>query len=492
VKRVILPISALSAFMLSASSFAATSHASTTVLTAQVKQLSAQTKKLEREVSALHVQVNQKSTKAAHKKNSFHHPKFAKTTNIPWSHFVTVTTTPFNNKKMDFDGADVLYNAPSINEDLLLLQQKQKLQNEMAARGYALNRPILQLSGAVQGELYSNGGFGTKATDGVSLSTAELDMNAIASPWATAFMSLNYSGSPISTGNRMPNSNVYLSRGFLTLGNLNHCPVYFSAGLMYVPFGRYSTGMIDTPLTQSLAKTRTPAVLLGFSLNNGLFGSVYGYSGSRTSGGNDLFKQSGVNIGLKNKFAFNDSYQVSAGWISNIADSEGQQLNGLSTTGTQFAGFAAGNTTNNLTHNVNGVDANGSVVLGPVTVLGEYVGAAERYATSDMVFNSKGAEPTAMHAEVDYLLPFFAKKYGTSVGVSYGHTWEALALNLPRDSYAAFVNTSLWRETQESLEFRHDNDYSAADTASGRGATTNIAGTGKSRDSVLAQVSVFF
>src|SRR3989338_3047938 len=103
---------------------------------------------------------------------------------------------------MEFDGQDVIYNAPSINEDLLLLQQKQHMQ---------INHPVLQLSGAVIGQMFQTGNFGTKATDGISLNTAELDINAIASPWATGFMALNYSGAPVSTGNRMPFSTIYLS-----------------------------------------------------------------------------------------------------------------------------------------------------------------------------------------------------------------------------------------------------------------------------------------
>lgn len=489
-KRVILPISAVAAFALSAGSFAASTDASTASLSAEVNQLSAKTKKLEREVAALHK--NTKKTRAVVK----HTHVVVVPVVHPWAHFVTVTTTPFLGKQTDYDGQDLLYNLSSNNEDLRLLMQKKALENQMAAQGYELNRPILQLSGAVAGQGFSASGFNTGTNSGVNLAGAELDMNAIASSWATAFMSMDYNGSPISAGNREPNSTIFLGRGFATIGNLNRFPVYFTAGLMYVPFGRYANGMVTTPLTMSLAKIRTPAALLGFVLNNGLHGSIYGYSGSQTSGGQPLFKQGGADLGYKHKINQEDAFSVGGGWVSNIADAQGQQNTGLSTATGQFGGFAVSTPTssnnNTLVHAVDGVDGHATASLGPVTLIGEYLGAAERFNTADMTYNGAGAKPEAAHVEADYLLPFFAKKHDTTLGAAYGHTWQALALNLPENSYSVFLNTSIWRETGESIEFRHDTDYASSVTALGRGATATIAGTGRARNSITGQVGVYF
>lgn len=474
-KRILLPMTAIAACAISASSFSSdATTVSTTALSAQVKKLSAQTKKLEHEMWLL-----------KHKKSH--------TVSTAGHHFVTVTTTPFMNKEAAYDGSDLLYNVSSMNEDLRLLEQKKDLINH----GESLHRPILQLSGSVQAQASSISGFGTKTIDGVSLSTAELDMNAIASSWASAFMSMEFSGGPTSLGNRAPNSTIYLGRAFATFGNLEKCPVYFSGGLMYVPFGRYANGMVSTPLTQSMGRIRTPAALLGFSLDNGLFGSVYGFSGSQTSGSSgDVFKQYGVNAGFKNTFDDKGHYSVGAGWVSNFADTQGQQNTGLGSGTTQFSGFAVSTSTstnnNLLVHRVGAIDGHGQVVYHRLTLIGEYLTAARRYAAADLTYHGTGAEPSAMHAEVDYLLPWFAKKYSTALGVSYGHTWQALALNLPQDSYATFLNTSIWRETTESIEYRHDTDYASSAFASGRGATTNITGTGKGRNSVILQFGVYF
>ena len=120
-KRVILPISAVAAFALSAGSFAASTDASSTSLSAEVNQLSAKTKKLEREVAALHKKTNKKHVVVKHTRvvvvPAVH----------PWAHFVTVTTTPFLGRQTDYDGQDLLYNLSSNNEDLRLLKQKQEI-----------------------------------------------------------------------------------------------------------------------------------------------------------------------------------------------------------------------------------------------------------------------------------------------------------------------------------------------------------------------------
>lgn len=142
-------------------------------------------------------------------------------------------------------------------------------------------------------------------------------------------------------------------------------------------------------------------------------------------------------------------------------------------------------------HRVGGFDVHGKLTCHQFTFVAEYLGAISRFNTADMLFNAKGAKPQALHAEVDYTLPF-GEKYSTTIGVAYGETWDALALNLPKNSYTTFISTSLLRDTIESIEYRHDTDYAAADTASGRGATTGITGTGRGRDSVTMQVGVYF
>jgi len=265
---------------------------------------------------------------------------------------------------------------------------------------------------------------------------------------------------------------------------------------MYPPFGRYMTTMLSTPLTKSMGRILSPTAELGFGLNNGLNGSIFAYSGSQTSGGSNLIEQEGANLGFKNTFGEHGSYTLGTAIVSNIADSQGMQNNGLSANTTQFAGFgvATATSTNNnaLVHNVPGFNAHAKLGYGPVTLYSEYIGAMEQFSASDMTFNGVGAQPESIHNEMDYTLPFLPKRYGSTVGVAYDHGWQALALNLPENSYIGFFTMSIWRNTGESIEYRHDTDYSASDYASGRGATANTLGTGDGRNSVLAELDVYF
>ena len=495
-KKLILPFASVALFTMSTSGIAATDPQAQEIqlLSAQIKKLSAETNALKHEMQ--HLRAHQKhhhTTKQIKKNHKTPSSDYAKG---PFGHFVTITTSPFLGRQTSYAPSDLLYEVSSMNEDLRLLKIKRRLVNHLQITGYRIRRPIVEISGGIEGQLYSTGGFNTSADDGVNLSTAEIDLHAIASTWASAFMSLDYNGSPISTGNRAPNAQIYLKRGFATLGNLNRTPFYGTIGLMYAPFGRYSSGMVSTPLTLSMARIRTETALLGASFDNGIFASIYGFGGSRTSGGTQLFKQGGANLGLKRHYNHQkDSYSLGIGWVSNIADSEGQQNTGGNVAGGQFGGFGEPSLTtlnnNNLVHNVDAIDAHGKLTYGGFTIIGEYLTAMRRFATMDMTFGRNGAEPSALHAEIDYTLPFEIKRE-TVIGFAYGETWEALALNLPKNSYTTFISTSLLRDTVESLEYRHDTDYAATDVASGRGASTPIRGTGKDRNSVIAQVGVYF
>ena len=498
-------MTAVAAFAISASGFAADPDSA--LLSAQVKQLTEQTQQLEKEVHLLQadhakqIQYKKAYCKKHHcrHRSPHHHATVAPVTQKETSawHQVTVTTTAFNGRAPQFDGADLLYNAPTMNEDLVLLQQKQALVNEMFAQGETFDRPILQLSGSLEGALNYASSYHHVQSSSVTLTTAEIDFNAIASPWATGFMALDYDGSPVSTGNRAPNSRIYVGRGFVTVGNLNVNPFYFTAGKIYLPFGRYANSMVSTPLTESMGRILTPAVLLGFQLNDGLYGSVYGFTGDQTSGPSDIIKQEGVNAGYKKIFANKNGYSVGLGWVSNIADSQGMQNTGYSTSANQFGGFgvAQPNSTasnDNLRHAVDGGDVHARLILGRFTVLTEYLEAMRSFDSRDLSFNNKAASPSALHSELDYLLPFIPEKYGTSLGVMYGRTWQALALNLPEQSYAVYLNTSIWQETTESIEFRHNTDYASTATGSGEGATTGMTGTGKDSDSIIAEVGMYF
>jgi hypothetical protein len=57
---------------------------------------------------------------------------------------------------------------------------------------------------------------------------------------------------------------------------------------------------------------------------------------------------------------------------------------------------------------------------------------------------------------------------------------------------AAVFNISLWRDTVESIEVRHDVDYRTTSQGAGIGSTAVTQGTGKSANTVTAQLGIYF
>ena len=137
-------------------------------------------------------------------------------------------------------------------------------------------------------------------------------------------------------------------------------------------------------------------------------------------------------------------------------------------------------------------DANANFTAGPLTLIGEYITSGRSFASTDLTFNGHGALPSAGRIEMDYLVPYLPKKLATTLGLSYDRSDQALALNVQRDKYAVFVNTSIWRETIQSFEYNYQKDYSTADSGTGVGGPTPIIGTGESINTYLFQFGVYF
>jgi hypothetical protein len=79
-----------------------------------------------------------------------------------------------------------------------------------------------------------------------------------------------------------------------------------------------------------------------------------------------------------------------------------------------------------------------------------------------------------------------------------GYQWskDALALNLPQQRISGVFNISIWKDTVESLEYKHDVDYNIYQFANGAapvgGVNATTYGTGRSGDTVSAQIGVYF
>lgn len=407
-----------------------------------------------------------------------------------------VVTSPYLGERPAFDGSDLIVNISSINQDLRLMQQRRQLFHAFEHLGYAHpSMPIIALSGAIEPYFYYNSPYLNDSSGDIDLGTSELDVAVALNEWVEGLISVGYdnSVSPAS-GQRLANSNFYLNKGFVNVGNLDKTPFYATAGQIYVPFGRFSSSMVSTNLPQLLARTKARPFILGYKNNTGpgLYAAAYGFRSDTRLGQSGV---GGVNAGFT--FANNKHVgEIGASFISNIADSNGMQSNG-SSPGTVFSGFSSLTNGSEQIKKIPGFDVHFNCSRDAFNVTAEWVTATQRFRTVDLSFNGQGAKPQAANAEAAMTFRLFDKP--ASFGAGYQWTKEALALRLPRQRINGVLNISIWPNTVESIEYRHDIDYKTNQFANGAnsnlpGAAPNLntVGTGRSSDTVTAQLGIYF
>lgn len=402
-----------------------------------------------------------------------------------------VVTSPYLGSRPAFDGSDYIVNISSINRDIRLMQQRRRLYDAYKKIGYPIpERPIIAISGKAEPIGMVNSSYMGETNTDLTLGSSELAVAAALNQNVEAYMSIAYDESPPEIGPRINNSAFSLNLGFVNIGNLDKTPFYFTAGQLYAPFGRYSSAMVSAPLTMNLARTKTRPFILGYKsqTDRGPFASTYIYRSDTQSGKSGV---GGANLGYS--FAVNDiTGEIGASYISSIADSSGMQ-NTAANPGT-FGGFGSLLHGSEIVRKTQAVDVYGNLGFDRFNLTAEWVGVTQPFRAEDLSFNARGARPQALQTEFGVTFKSFNRP--SSIGLGYQWTKDALALNLPQQRIIGVYNISIWKDTVESLEYRHDMDYGKNNFANGNAPAgiTNAPtlGTGRSADTVSAQIGVYF
>ncbi len=408
-----------------------------------------------------------------------------------------VVTSPYLGSRPAFDGSDYIVNISSINRDIRLMQQRRSLYQAYRSIGYPVpHKPIIAISGKVVPVATISGGPNFDFSTGdVSLGASEIDVAALLNDKVEAYVSVAVDTSPPDVGGqRLSNSSIDLNMGFVNIGNLDKTPFYFTGGQLYVPFGRYSTSMVSAPLTMIMARTKSRPFILGYKskTESGPFAAVYGFRSDTTLGTTGT---GGVNLG----YVFDTGRmmgEVGVSGISSINDSGGMQFTG-SVPGPTFGNFGGFSSPSNGSESVKKIPAlgvHGYVSIDRYNFTAEWIGATGAFRTQDLSFNGQGAKPQAAQLEASVTFNVFDKP--STVGLGYQWSKETLALNLPQQRISGVFNISIWKDTVESLEYRHDINFNTTQYANGAApigqVNANTNGPGGASDTLLAQIGVYF
>ncbi len=439
------------------------------------------TQQLQQEINQLQTQLEQlRYNDTNHDKNN---KSVAKISNF--SNLVTIGA-PLGMPN-HYNGSILLIYTPSINKDYHLLQRNLAEQKYQTSNDNSVIIPSITLSGEIEAEALYKNPSNNKYTTDINLNAVKLDILVKVASWINGFTEFAYDdNSSDNSANRQNNSNIYLDKAFILLGDLSKSPIYSSIGQEYVPFGKYSYASYDEPLTEDIGKTKERTVIVGYNAdkNNIPYVSAYIFSGTTNHITTNRVNNGGINLGIKlqrNKI----KTQIDAGYINNIADAKGFLNTGANT---GFTGFA-NNNDNHLAHNVAGYDINNHITYKNVTLINEYITAASQFNIQDLSFNNKKARPSANTIELD--TAFHVINHPLTASVSYSRSRQSVALNLPKHRYIISLTDYFIHNTLVSIEYRYDKNYSHNDNGSGAGNLV-IQGDNEHQNVLLANVGVYF
>ena len=303
----------------------------------------------------------------------------------------------------------------------------------------------ITFSGTIEVDALWSEDFAGESTSDIALATATLGVEGKLAPWAVATLALDWDDEE---------DKVTVDEGYITLGKTDDMPAYLSAGRLYLPFGNFTTNMLQDPFTLTLGEIQASAAVGGVSLK-GFTAALFAYNGMNEVGDSDDINGFGGMAGYEfegDGLAFTGGVAM----VSNIADSGG----------IDDAFGEAG--LDEIEEQVPGLALYAGATFGPVSVFAEYVGAVDSFAESELSFADAGAQPAAINIEAAYTMELMSHE--TVFAAGYQWSDEAVALSLPEQRVLASAGVALVEGLRVIGEYYHDWDYSVEDDGSDESA----------------------
>jgi len=178
--------------------------------------------------------------------------------------------------------------------------------------------------------------------------------------------------------------------GVVHLGNAEEFPLYFEAGKMYPPFGRFESSFITDPVVLELGETRESAARLGAVFGPVDF-SISAFNGDVDEAGEDDDHVENLVFGVAFEHKM-EPVQIAAGaaYTTNLADSDGLTDE-----------VAADDAT--IRDYVAGLNVWAGLSCGRVGLLAEYVGAVDEFEADELAFaGAEKARPWSVNFEAAF------------------------------------------------------------------------------------------
>ena len=245
---------------------------------------------------------------------------------------------------------------------------------------------LLEVEGSYEDVAHSDPAVPDEDSSDIALSKVELGVDAD--------ISSRVKGHVLFLWEEDSSESVEVDEAFITFSGTDKLPLYFNAGRMYVPFGRFESHFISDPLTLELGETRESAVVGGFR-NKCLELSVGAFNGDIDKNGSDNHIGSYVGSGLftlPEEIIYGLDLSGGMSFLSNIADSNGLQEVGTGVTGPT------------LQEHISGFSAFLSAsLIDRFCLEAEYLGATERFEPGELSFDSgRGLKPRTWNFEMAY------------------------------------------------------------------------------------------
>lgn len=307
----------------------------------------------------------------------------------------------------------------------------------------------IELSGVVEVGAYAGEDYAGDDYSDLNVDTVSVGLAAQLNDYSSAEISLLYEED--ATDLEVDTASITFTKD----GN----PFSLQLGQTYLPFGTFSTNLVNDPLTLDMAETRETAALAGFS-ESGFTAQTYVFNGDvdHDSASNDTLQNWGARLAYDNEPEQAGS-GVGLDYISNIADSDGIQ---------GFVEDSVPDANLWLRDERGAWAAHGYVNLGSVNVTAEYVLAEDFSDTEMLTAPGMGESPAAWQLEAAYTAQLFEREY--ILAMAWQESEDALFLELPERRQSVGANTALDEKTTLGLEIWRDKDYGVKEGGTGERA----------------------